>query len=149
MFVVLLIVVIVSVIVISSDGSTSSSSSVNGSIVVGVVVVVKVVIVVIVEAVVVVKRTCGFLHLQETLGSPEEVELQPGSSISALRRSFLEGGTGGAAGPTEWEKRMAASPLRRLEDSPMIEPLETEEVKFLHSRPLLVCNYSPAWQLIG
>lgn len=77
------------------------------------------------------------------------MEPQPGSSISALRRSFLEGGTGGAGGPTEWEKRLAASPLRRLEDSPMIEPLETEEVKFLYSCPLLVCNSSTAWDLIG
>uniref|UniRef100_A0A671UNE7 FERM domain-containing protein n=1 Tax=Sparus aurata TaxID=8175 RepID=A0A671UNE7_SPAAU len=55
-----------------------------------------------------------------TLGSPEE-ELKPQSTISALRRSFLEGGAGGG-GMTEWEKRLASSPLRRLDDSPMIEP---------------------------
>lgn len=106
-------------------------------------------IVVIVVVNVVVKLNCRFLLLQETLGSPEEAEPQPGSSISALRRSFLEGGAREAGGPTEWEKRLAASPLRRLDDSPMIEPLETEEVKFLHCCPLQVCNRIPAWQLIG
>ncbi|XP_022070729.1 band 4.1-like protein 3a isoform X3 [Acanthochromis polyacanthus] len=65
------------------------------------------------------------LKTQETLGSPEEVQ-NPESTISALRRSFLEGGDGGG-GMTEWEKRLASSPLRRLDDSPMIEPLEPEE----------------------
>lgn len=64
---------------------------------------------------------------QETLGSPEE-EQKPQSTISALRRSFLEGG-GGGGGMTEWEKRLASSPLRRLDDSPMIEPLEPDEVR--------------------
>ncbi|XP_022070733.1 band 4.1-like protein 3a isoform X6 [Acanthochromis polyacanthus] len=67
------------------------------------------------------------LKTQETLGSPEEVQ-NPESTISALRRSFLEGGDGGG-GMTEWEKRLASSPLRRLDDSPMIEPLEPEEPK--------------------
>ncbi|KAM8731471.1 band 4.1-like protein 3a isoform 3-T3 [Acanthopagrus schlegelii] len=71
------------------------------------------------------------LKTQETLGSPEE-ELKPQSTISALRRSFLEGGAGGG-GMTEWEKRLASSPLRRLDDSPMIEPLEPEEVLPLDS----------------
>ncbi|CAN9506201.1 unnamed protein product [Ophioblennius macclurei] len=69
------------------------------------------------------------LKTQETLGSPEEVQNLP-STISALRRSFLEGGgEGGARGQevTEWEKRLAASPLRRFDESPMIEPLELEE----------------------
>ncbi|XP_008303503.1 band 4.1-like protein 3 [Stegastes partitus] len=61
----------------------------------------------------------------QTLGSPEEVQ-NPQSTISALRRSFLEGGDGGG-GMTEWEKRLASSPLRRVDDSPMIEPLEPEE----------------------
>uniref|UniRef100_A0A671UMV5 FERM domain-containing protein n=1 Tax=Sparus aurata TaxID=8175 RepID=A0A671UMV5_SPAAU len=64
-------------------------------------------------------------QVTETLGSPEE-ELKPQSTISALRRSFLEGGAGGG-GMTEWEKRLASSPLRRLDDSPMIEPLEPDE----------------------
>ncbi|XP_054863037.1 band 4.1-like protein 3a isoform X2 [Amphiprion ocellaris] len=65
------------------------------------------------------------LKTQETLGSPEEVQ-NPESTISALRRSFLEGGDRGG-GMTEWEKRLASSPLRRPDDSPMIEPLEPEE----------------------
>lgn len=109
-----------------------------GGVVVVVVVVVEVLIavaVVVVIAVVVEEQTCGFIHLQETLGSPEEAEAQPGSSISALRRSFLEGGAAGVGVPTEWDKRLAASPLRRLDDFPMIEPLEAEEVKFLHTLP--------------
>ncbi|XP_074549125.1 protein 4.1-like isoform X2 [Halichoeres trimaculatus] len=66
------------------------------------------------------------LKTQETFGSPEE-EQKPQSTISALRRSFLEEETGGR-GMTEWEKRLSSSPLRRLDDSPMIEPLEPEEV---------------------
>ncbi|XP_041816975.1 band 4.1-like protein 3a [Chelmon rostratus] len=69
------------------------------------------------------------LKTQETLGSPEE-EQKPQSTISALRRSFLEGGAGGGGaggGMTEWEKRLASSPLRRVDDSPMIEPLELDE----------------------
>ncbi|KAL7374119.1 hypothetical protein ABVT39_022412 [Epinephelus coioides] len=71
------------------------------------------------------------LRTQETLGSPEE-EQKPQSTISALRRSFLEGGggtEGGGGAMTEWEKRLASSPLRRFDDSPMIEPLEPEEPK--------------------
>ncbi|XP_019114356.1 band 4.1-like protein 3a isoform X6 [Larimichthys crocea] len=69
------------------------------------------------------------LQTQETLGSPEE-EQRPPTSISALRRSFLEGGgAGGGGGMTEWEKRLASSPLRRVDDSPMIEPLEPDEPK--------------------
>ncbi|XP_028288594.1 band 4.1-like protein 3a isoform X4 [Parambassis ranga] len=67
------------------------------------------------------------LKTQETLGSPEELQ-KPQSNISFLRRSFLEGG-GGEGGMTEWEKRLASSPLRRLDDSPMIEPLEPDEPK--------------------
>ncbi len=67
------------------------------------------------------------VNIQEMLGSPEE-ELKPQNTISALRRSFLEGGAGGG-GMTEWEKRLASSPLRRVDDSPMIEPLEPDEVR--------------------
>ncbi|PWA15692.1 hypothetical protein CCH79_00019581 [Gambusia affinis] len=62
---------------------------------------------------------------QETLGSPEDIVQ---TSISALRRSFLEGQQGGG-GMTEWDKRLASSPLRRADDAPMIEPLEPEEPK--------------------
>nr|XP_020481102.1 LOW QUALITY PROTEIN: protein 4.1-like [Monopterus albus] len=65
------------------------------------------------------------LKTQEALGSPEEVQ-KPQSTVSALRRSFLEeGGVGG--GLTEWEKRLASSPVRQVDDFPMIEPLEPEE----------------------
>ncbi|XP_051240893.1 band 4.1-like protein 3a isoform X5 [Dicentrarchus labrax] len=71
------------------------------------------------------------LKTQETLASPEE-EQKPQSTISALRRSFLEGG-GGGGGMTEWEKRLASSPLRRVDDSPMIEPLEPDEALPLDS----------------
>ncbi|XP_025766206.1 band 4.1-like protein 3 isoform X10 [Oreochromis niloticus] len=66
------------------------------------------------------------LKTQGTLGSPEEMQ-KPQSTISALRRSFLEGGEGEGGGMTEWEKRLASSPLRRVDDSPMIEPLEPDE----------------------
>uniref|UniRef100_UPI0037E8B06F band 4.1-like protein 3 isoform X4 n=1 Tax=Semicossyphus pulcher TaxID=241346 RepID=UPI0037E8B06F len=67
------------------------------------------------------------LRTQETFESPEE-EQKPQSTISALRRSFLEeGGAGGGGVMTEWEKRLASSPLRRVDDSPMIEPLEPDE----------------------
>ncbi|XP_034721232.1 protein 4.1-like isoform X4 [Etheostoma cragini] len=66
------------------------------------------------------------LKTQETLGSPEDPT--PQSSISALRRSFLED-AGGGGGVTEWDRRLAASPLRRLDDSPMIEPLEPDQPK--------------------
>ncbi|XP_054621098.1 band 4.1-like protein 3 isoform X3 [Dunckerocampus dactyliophorus] len=62
---------------------------------------------------------------QEIVASPEKVE-KPASTISDLRRSFLEGG-GPAGGLTEWEKRLASSPVRRADDSPMIEPLEAGE----------------------
>ncbi|XP_031606326.1 band 4.1-like protein 3a isoform X2 [Oreochromis aureus] len=68
------------------------------------------------------------LKTQGTLGSPEEMQ-KPQSTISALRRSFLEGGEGEGGGMTEWEKRLASSPLRRVDDSPMIEPLEPDEPK--------------------
>uniref|UniRef100_A0AAQ5Y1J7 FERM domain-containing protein n=1 Tax=Amphiprion ocellaris TaxID=80972 RepID=A0AAQ5Y1J7_AMPOC len=59
--------------------------------------------------------------------SPQKLDTK--STISALRRSFLEGGDRGG-GMTEWEKRLASSPLRRPDDSPMIEPLEPEEVRY-------------------
>lgn len=56
------------------------------------------------------------------------MEQKPQITISALRRSFLEGGAKGGGEMTEWEKRLASSPLRRVDDSPMIEPLEPNEV---------------------
>ncbi|KAF7654088.1 hypothetical protein LDENG_00074840 [Lucifuga dentata] len=68
------------------------------------------------------------LKTQEMLGSPEEVEKHQ-NTISALRRSFLEERGAAGGGMMEWEKRLASSPLHRLEESPMIEPLEPEEPK--------------------
>nr|XP_061810227.1 band 4.1-like protein 3 [Nerophis lumbriciformis] len=62
---------------------------------------------------------------QRATSRPADVE-KPASAIGDLRRSFLEGG-GPTGGPTEWEKRLAASPVRRLDDSPMIEPLEADQ----------------------
>ncbi|XP_067342420.1 protein 4.1-like isoform X8 [Channa argus] len=67
------------------------------------------------------------LKTQETVASPEEVQ-KPQCTISALRRSFLEEG-GGGEGLTEWDKRLASSPVRRVDDFPMIEPLEPDEPK--------------------
>lgn len=79
--------------------------------------------------------------VQETFGSPEE-EQKPQSSISVLRRSFFEGGAGERAAETEWEKRLSSSPLRQLHDSPMIEPLEAEEVKGRAACPTVItCVY--------
>uniref|UniRef100_A0A3Q4HVF6 Erythrocyte membrane protein band 4.1 like 3 n=1 Tax=Neolamprologus brichardi TaxID=32507 RepID=A0A3Q4HVF6_NEOBR len=89
------------------------------------------------------KKQCRWLILNQTLNLsnylspctnfsffpiPEEMQ-KPQSTISALRRSFLEGGEGEGGGMTEWEKRLASSPLRRVDDSPMIEPLEPDEVR--------------------
>eukprot|EP00066_Takifugu_rubripes_P028243 XP_011617509.1 PREDICTED: band 4.1-like protein 3 isoform X5 [Takifugu rubripes] len=73
------------------------------------------------------------LKTQDTVGSPEE-EQQPQSSISVLRRSFFEGGAKQGGAETEWEKRLASSPLRHL-DSPMIEPLDPEEAVPLKCSP--------------
>uniref|UniRef100_A0A3Q1ILX9 FERM domain-containing protein n=1 Tax=Anabas testudineus TaxID=64144 RepID=A0A3Q1ILX9_ANATE len=68
---------------------------------------------------------------------------KPQSTISALRRSFLEGG-GGGEGLTEWDKRLAASPVRRVDDSPMIEPLEPDEVRHRTHLILLVLLARPS-----
>ncbi|XP_056869511.1 protein 4.1-like isoform X9 [Takifugu flavidus] len=73
------------------------------------------------------------LKTQDTVGSPEE-EQQPQSSMSVLRRSFFEGGAKQGGAETEWEKRLASSPLRHL-DSPMIEPLDPEEAVPLKCSP--------------
>lgn len=65
---------------------------------------------------------------QDTVGTPEEL-LKHATNISELKRSFLETGAD-SAGLTEWEKRLSSSPLRspRLDEAPMIEPLELDEV---------------------
>ncbi|XP_062336220.1 band 4.1-like protein 3a isoform X7 [Osmerus eperlanus] len=67
------------------------------------------------------------LKTQDTLGSPEELQKHQ-SNITNLKRSFMESGAV-PAGLSEWEKRLSSSPLRspRLDDAPMIEPLEPEE----------------------
>ncbi|XP_077410810.1 uncharacterized protein LOC144040478 isoform X3 [Vanacampus margaritifer] len=70
---------------------------------------------------------------QDMISSPVKVE-KVVSAISDLRRSFLEGG-GPAGGPTEWEKRLAGSPVRRLDDLPMIEPLEADEQEVKQEPP--------------
>ncbi|XP_038828916.1 band 4.1-like protein 3 [Salvelinus namaycush] len=66
--------------------------------------------------------------LCDTVGTPEEL-LKHTTNISELKRSFLETGAD-SAGLTEWEKRLSSSPLRspRLDEAPMIEPLELDEV---------------------
>uniref|UniRef100_A0A8C7KWI2 Erythrocyte membrane protein band 4.1-like 3a n=1 Tax=Oncorhynchus kisutch TaxID=8019 RepID=A0A8C7KWI2_ONCKI len=68
---------------------------------------------------------------QDTVGTPEEL-LKHATNISELKRSFLETGAD-TAGLTEWEKRLSSSPLRslRLDEAPMIEPLELDEVACL------------------
>ncbi|KAL1006404.1 hypothetical protein UPYG_G00071950 [Umbra pygmaea] len=65
------------------------------------------------------------LKTQDTVGTPEEL-LKHATNISELKRSFLEKGAD-AAGLTEWEKRLSSSPVRRLDEAPMIEPLELDE----------------------
>uniref|UniRef100_A0A3B3BEA8 FERM domain-containing protein n=1 Tax=Oryzias melastigma TaxID=30732 RepID=A0A3B3BEA8_ORYME len=67
------------------------------------------------------------LKTQETLESPME-EQKPQTTISALRRSFLEKG-GGDKGMTEWDKRLTSSPFNCMDDYPMIEPLEFDQPK--------------------
>uniref|UniRef100_A0A674CMV4 Erythrocyte membrane protein band 4.1-like 3a n=1 Tax=Salmo trutta TaxID=8032 RepID=A0A674CMV4_SALTR len=68
------------------------------------------------------------VEVQDTVGTPEEL-LKHATNISELKRSFLETGAD-TAGLTEWEKRLSSSPLRslRLDEAPMIEPLELDEV---------------------
>uniref|UniRef100_A0A8C1LF34 Erythrocyte membrane protein band 4.1-like 3a n=1 Tax=Cyprinus carpio TaxID=7962 RepID=A0A8C1LF34_CYPCA len=66
---------------------------------------------------------------QDTRQTPDEL-LKHQTNISELKRTFLEGGPDRTA-LTEWEKRMSSSPLRspRLDEAPMIEPLEPDEVR--------------------
>uniref|UniRef100_A0A8C2BC19 Erythrocyte membrane protein band 4.1-like 3a n=1 Tax=Cyprinus carpio TaxID=7962 RepID=A0A8C2BC19_CYPCA len=66
---------------------------------------------------------------EEMEETPDEL-LKHQTNISELKRTFLEGGPDRTA-LTEWEKRMSSSPLRspRLDEAPMIEPLEPDEIK--------------------
>ncbi|KAM9775366.1 band 4.1-like protein 3 isoform 4-T4 [Syngnathus typhle] len=77
-----------------------------------------------------------FKSSQEIISSPVKAEKKV-SAISDLRRSFLEGGAP-KVGLSEWDKRLAGSPVRRLDDSPMIEPLEADE-----SVCVYVCEQPP------
>lgn len=72
------------------------------------------------------------MFVQEMEQTPDEL-LKHQTNISELKRTFLEGGPDRTA-LTEWEKRMSSSPLRspRLDEAPMIEPLEPDEVKQLN-----------------
>ncbi|XP_046702462.1 band 4.1-like protein 3a isoform X10 [Silurus meridionalis] len=69
------------------------------------------------------------LMLEELDQTPDEM-VKHQTNISELKRTFLEGGTN-KSGLTEWEKRLSSSPLRspRLDEAPMIEPLEPEDTK--------------------
>uniref|UniRef100_A0A673LK24 Erythrocyte membrane protein band 4.1 like 3 n=1 Tax=Sinocyclocheilus rhinocerous TaxID=307959 RepID=A0A673LK24_9TELE len=68
------------------------------------------------------------VFVQEIEQTPDEL-LKHQTNISELKRTFLEGGPE-HTGLTEWEKRLSSSPLRspRLDEAPMIEPLEPDEV---------------------
>ncbi len=63
------------------------------------------------------------------------------TNISELKRTFLEGEPD-RTGLTEWEKRLSSSPLRspRLDEAPMIEPLEPDEVRSSRAH---VCDFKP------
>uniref|UniRef100_A0A671P7H0 Erythrocyte membrane protein band 4.1-like 3a n=1 Tax=Sinocyclocheilus anshuiensis TaxID=1608454 RepID=A0A671P7H0_9TELE len=73
------------------------------------------------------------LMLEEIEQTPDEL-LKHQTNISELKRTFLEGGPE-RTGLTEWEKRLSSSPLRspRLDEAPMIEPLEPDEVRSMSS----------------
>lgn len=66
--------------------------------------------------------------LQDTEPPVEVVKHQ--TNISELKRSFLETDSG-AAGLTEWEKRLSSSPAHspRADEAPMIEPLDLQDVR--------------------
>ncbi|XP_041659604.1 band 4.1-like protein 3b [Cheilinus undulatus] len=66
------------------------------------------------------------LMLEDTSPPAEMVKHQ--TNISELKRSFLDAGSS-SPGLTEWEKRLSSSPARspRLDEAPMIEPLDTDE----------------------
>uniref|UniRef100_A0A8C8K226 FERM domain-containing protein n=1 Tax=Oncorhynchus tshawytscha TaxID=74940 RepID=A0A8C8K226_ONCTS len=86
---------------------------------------------------------------QDTVGTPEEL-LKHATNISELKRSFLETGAD-TAGLTEWEKRLSSSPLRslRLDEAPMIEPLELDEVPSLYVSFMTVTNTVAKGALAG
>uniref|UniRef100_A0A672PYJ1 Band 4.1-like protein 3 n=1 Tax=Sinocyclocheilus grahami TaxID=75366 RepID=A0A672PYJ1_SINGR len=69
------------------------------------------------------------VFVQEIEQTPDEL-LKHQTDISELKRTFLEGGPE-RTGLTEWEKRLSSSPLRspRLDEAPMIEPLEPDETE--------------------
>ncbi|KAI5606528.1 band 4.1-like protein 3 isoform X8, partial [Silurus asotus] len=73
---------------------------------------------------------------QELDQTPDEM-VKHQTNISELKRTFLEGGTN-KSGLTEWEKRLSSSPLRspRLDEAPMIEPLEPEDVSTVLTQSL-------------
>uniref|UniRef100_A0A671P520 Erythrocyte membrane protein band 4.1-like 3a n=1 Tax=Sinocyclocheilus anshuiensis TaxID=1608454 RepID=A0A671P520_9TELE len=73
------------------------------------------------------------VFVQEIEQTPDEL-LKHQTNISELKRTFLEGGPE-RTGLTEWEKRLSSSPLRspRLDEAPMIEPLEPDEVRSMSS----------------
>ncbi|XP_016897981.1 band 4.1-like protein 3b isoform X4 [Cynoglossus semilaevis] len=68
------------------------------------------------------------LMLEDTEPPVEVVKHQ--TNISELKRSFLETDSG-AAGLTEWEKRLSSSPAHspRADEAPMIEPLDLQDNK--------------------
>ncbi|XP_068427120.1 band 4.1-like protein 3 isoform X7 [Clinocottus analis] len=68
------------------------------------------------------------MRTQDT--SPPEEMVKHQTSISELKRSFLETGES-TPGMTEWEKRLSSSPARspKAEEAPMIEPLELQDTK--------------------
>ncbi|XP_043922441.1 band 4.1-like protein 3 [Protopterus annectens] len=68
------------------------------------------------------------LMLEDLEKSPAEI-LKHQTNISELKRTFLETTTE-SKGLSEWEKRLATSPVRtRQEDAPMIVPLVVDETK--------------------
>uniref|UniRef100_A0A3P8WDY5 Erythrocyte membrane protein band 4.1 like 3 n=1 Tax=Cynoglossus semilaevis TaxID=244447 RepID=A0A3P8WDY5_CYNSE len=68
------------------------------------------------------------MRTQDTEPPVEVVKHQ--TNISELKRSFLETDSG-AAGLTEWEKRLSSSPAHspRADEAPMIEPLDLQDNK--------------------
>uniref|UniRef100_A0A671P5I5 Erythrocyte membrane protein band 4.1-like 3a n=1 Tax=Sinocyclocheilus anshuiensis TaxID=1608454 RepID=A0A671P5I5_9TELE len=82
------------------------------------------------------------LMLEVGKQTPDEL-LKHQTNISELKRTFLEGGPE-RTGLTEWEKRLSSSPLRspRLDEAPMIEPLEPDEVRSMSSAAKVEIHYN-------